>query len=398
MHLNYKQTVIWDLTLIDVGFLGSEQSVPSAIRGLAHIGVKITTGAPNAVVGQWAPSATIYNSIDGNFYLMTGTPAAPVWSLVESSNLTASTFGYNTNATAGAYTIPAAQMVNAMLDRNGGSADRTDVTDTAAAIIALLPGAIQGSTFEFVLRNRSATVGQKITLTGGTGVTISGNISNFANGDVTYIGIVTNVGTPTIVLYAEAASGALQPSVDAASSVNTVQVTTSATNTPVAEAAVGSDTNISWSLDGKGSGGLLLGGISTGKNSLGRGSVQPPLLSATIAPLGTTQNSTPSSAQLLGGIVTQTGATGAGTVQLPTGTLVSAAIVTALGVTGAAVSVGDTFECLFSNLGGGQTLTITSGVGSTVVGNGAVPTGKNARMVFANTGANTWNVYCTVSA
>lgn len=116
-----------------------------------------------------------------------------------------------------------------------------------------------------------------------------------------------------------------------------------------------------------------------------------------ISSLGTTQNSTPTATQLLGGVVTQTGATGAGTVTLPTGTLLS----TAVGGTTIPASdpyVGMSFECLFANLGGGQTLTITGATGSTVVGNGAVATGKTARLLFVNTGTNTWNVYVTVSA
>jgi len=81
MKINYKQVVIWDATLIDVGFLGSEQSVPSALRGLAASGVKITTGAPTATVGQWIPGAKVTNAVDGTFYINTGTTAAPVWSI-----------------------------------------------------------------------------------------------------------------------------------------------------------------------------------------------------------------------------------------------------------------------------------------------------------------------------
>lgn len=394
--MNYDLLVSWDANLIDVWYTDIDN--PN-VKGLVRSGIYITSGAPATNAGYYMPGAMIQNVIDKTWYIMNGTTAAPTWALIESSSSNLATFVYNTDATAGALTIPAAKFVNAILDRNGGTTDRIDVTDTAAAIIAAIPDAIVGSTFEFVYRNRSATAGQKLTLSAGSGVTVSGNASNFANGDITYIGIVTNIGTPAVTIYAEAASGALQPTIDAASSVNTVQVTTSATNTPVAEAAVGSDTNISMSIDGKGTGGILVGGISTGKNSLGRGSVQPPLLSATIASLGTSQNSTPTAAQLLGGIVTQTGQTGAGTVTLPTGAVLTTAVIAALGITGSVVSVGDTFECLFSNLGGGQTLTLTAGAsGMTMVGTVAVGTAKNARMLFVNTGANTWNVYVTVSA
>jgi hypothetical protein len=110
----------------------------------------------------------------------------------------------------------------------------------------------------------------------------------------------------------------------------------------------------------------------------------------TISGMGTTQNSTPTATQLFGGVVTQTGATGAGTVTLPTGTQISSVITNP--------QVGDTFTCMFANLGGSQTLTITGATGSTVIGTAAVGTGKNATMQFVCTGPNTWNVYCMVSA
>ncbi len=109
-----------------------------------------------------------------------------------------------------------------------------------------------------------------------------------------------------------------------------------------------------------------------------------------VASLGTTQNSTPTAAQLLGGFVTQTGQTGAGTVTLPTGTLMSAAV--------SGVAVGDNFQCIFANLGGSENLVITAATGMAVVGNGTVPSGKNAILNFVNTGTNAWSCYVTVSA
>lgn len=385
-QINYKQKVSWDANIIDVGLLGSEQSVPSALRGLASEGTYIVTGAPAATVGQWAPGAVVTNAIDATLYQMTGTTAAPVWSLIENSTSAVATFAYNSDATAGPLTIPAAKMVNAMLDRNGGTTTRTDTSATATQIIAQIPGAIVGSTFEFVLRNVSTTAGQQIDFIGGTGVTISGTSSIFANGDITYIGIVTNVGTPAVTLYAEADSSALIPAADVASSVNTLQVTASATGNAVLIAAVGSDTNVTTNHDAKGSGAVNIGSVSTGQNSIGLASLKPTLFSATVAALGTTQNSTPSAAQLIGGIVTQTGATGAGTFTLPTGTLLSAAFAVV-------PTVGQTFQCIFTNLGGGQTITITGATGTTVVGKAATATATSTTMTFINTGANTWTIY-----
>ena len=118
----------------------------------------------------------------------------------------------------------------------------------------------------------------------------------------------------------------------------------------------------------------------------------------TVEGLGTTQNSTPTAQQLIDGVVTQTGATGAGTVTLPTGAQVSSKLLSNPNTTG--VVVGDSFETLFANLGGSETLTITAPSDSsiTIIGTAAIGTGKNASLLFVNTGVNTWNCYVVVSA
>lgn len=175
-----------------------------------------------------------------------------------------------------------------------------------------------------------------------------------------------------------------------ASAVTGIKIKSAATGNGVAVSTTDSGSNTGLTVDAKGSGTIVIGGTSTGLVSLGRGGANVVMLNSTTTALGTVQNSTPTAAQLLGGIVTQTGATGAGTVTLPTGTLLSTA--------DPGVAVGDTFQCVFANLGGGQTLTITGATGATVVGTAAIGSGKNAILNFVNTGANTWNVYVIVSA
>ena len=124
---------------------------------------------------------------------------------------------------------------------------------------------------------------------------------------------------------------------------------------------------------------------------LGRGAKAALQVALTTTAIGTSQSSTPTSAQLLGGIITQTGATGAGTVTLPTGTALSAACPRT-------PVAGDTFDCWFINIGGSQTLTITGATGTTVSGTVAITSGKFAIMKFVNTGSNAWNIYCMASA
>lgn len=112
----------------------------------------------------------------------------------------------------------------------------------------------------------------------------------------------------------------------------------------------------------------------------------------TLTALGTAQNTTPTAAQTIGGILTQTSATGAGTATFPTGAILSAAFPVP-------PSAGASFQCLYVNLGGGQTVTITAGAsGMTVVGTAAVPTAKACLLTFVCTAADTWTVYCNLSA
>lgn len=72
-------TVEWDGAMMDVGFL--DTLGPNPFKGLAISGVKITTGAPAATVGVWAKGAQVYNVFDGVWYQMSGTTAAPAWTI-----------------------------------------------------------------------------------------------------------------------------------------------------------------------------------------------------------------------------------------------------------------------------------------------------------------------------
>lgn len=385
-QLNYKQVVSWDASVIDVGFLGSEQSVPLALRGLASEGTYIVTGAPAATAGQWIPGATITNAVDGTLYLNTGTTASPVWSLLENSgDVPIDSLAYNSDATAGPLTIAAAKMVNALLDRDGGATNRADTTTTAALLLAAIPGAAIGTTFTFYYRNISTTAGERAVLSGGSGVTISGNAEVVSGQTQVYVARFTNVTVAAVTLYAVGGVAGVLSQTIAASTVNSLKATTSATTAPVLLAPVGSDTNIGLSIDGKGSGQTAVGGTSTGLVRVGQGSAKQTIQGGAVASLGTTQNSTPTAAQLLGGIVTQTGATGAGTVTLPLGTDMDTAVPNG--------AVGDSFRVRFANLGGGQTLTITGASGFTVVGTATVATATNIDLLCVKTGTGTWVAY-----
>lgn len=74
-------------------------------------------------------------------------------------------------ATVGAATLTGAQIAGGLITRSGSTAVFTDTTDTAAAIVAAVPGAIVGQSFYLTITNTTAFAE---TLAAGTGVTLAG--------------------------------------------------------------------------------------------------------------------------------------------------------------------------------------------------------------------------------
>lgn len=193
----------------------------------------------------------------------------------------------------------------------------------------------------------------------------------------------------TGILYVgPAANPAFQVDPTAGSAATGAKVTAQAAGSGVAIAATSSGTNEAISLEGKGSGAVNIGGVSTGPICLGRGGKNALVVGNTLTSIAT-QNSTPTAAQLLGGIIEHASTTGAGTATLDTGANLSTAV--------PGVTVGDTFEVIYDNTGT-QTVTITTNTGLTLKGTVAIPSGKTAFLCFRNTGSNAWTVYCSVSA
>ena len=86
-------------------------------------------------------------------------------------------------------TLTAAEMINAIYQQSGANGALGVTTATAAALVAALSGAQVGSAFEFIIVN---TNNATITLTGGSGVTLSGTTAVPTNKSQIYRGIVTN--------------------------------------------------------------------------------------------------------------------------------------------------------------------------------------------------------------
>lgn len=104
-------------------------------------------------------------------------------------------------ALVGTATLTPAQSFNSIL-RGVPTGAATYTTATAAEILAAIGGDVRvGSTFEINLINASAGA-NTITFAGGTGVTISGVATTVQNGYKRFLGVVDNVATPAITIYA----------------------------------------------------------------------------------------------------------------------------------------------------------------------------------------------------
>lgn len=94
-------------------------------------------------------------------------------------------------ATAGAVTYAAAEMIGGFISRDPTGASRADLSDTAALIVAALPGVIVGASFEFTIRN-DADAAETITLTTNTGITLSGTMTIAQSNSKRFLAVVTN--------------------------------------------------------------------------------------------------------------------------------------------------------------------------------------------------------------
>ena len=100
-------------------------------------------------------------------------------------------------ATAGAVTYTAAQLLGGLILRDPAGGNRSDVTPTAALLIAALPGAAAGTSFEFTIRN-TADAAETITITAGDSVTLSGTMTIAQNNTKRFRLVVTSATAATL--------------------------------------------------------------------------------------------------------------------------------------------------------------------------------------------------------
>lgn len=102
-----------------------------------------------------------------------------------------------TKSTAGAVTYTAAEFTGGLILRDPNGAARTDVTPTAALLYTELGDPEVGSTFEVVIRN-TADADETITMSGGTGVTVSGTATIAQNNTKVFLGVFTSASAVTL--------------------------------------------------------------------------------------------------------------------------------------------------------------------------------------------------------
>lgn len=99
--------------------------------------------------------------------------------------------------TVGNGALSAAAMVGGIITRSGSTAAYTDTTDTAANIVAAIPNAQVGTSFDLTIIN---TVAFADTIAAGAGVTLSGTTAVAASSWRRFVGTITNVAAPAVTL------------------------------------------------------------------------------------------------------------------------------------------------------------------------------------------------------
>lgn len=154
----------------------------------------------NAIVSALTGSEIVYViGKDANSNLAAATEKTTTGNIAALASGGSTTTVATALSTVGAGTITAAGIYGKITTRSGSQSGTpfTDTTDTAAAIIALLPtGAATGTAFQYTYVNNTNAVA---TITGGTGVTVSGITSVPSNSWARYLFTYTAANTATLV-------------------------------------------------------------------------------------------------------------------------------------------------------------------------------------------------------
>lgn len=122
--------------------------------------------------------------------------------VVDGNGLVMTQVSPSTITTGAAVTYSTAQILGGLILRDPAGAGRSDVTPTAAELVAACPGVTAGSSMQFTIRN-TADQNETITLDDGTGVTISGTATVGQNNSKTFLLYFSNVtsGSEAVTVY-----------------------------------------------------------------------------------------------------------------------------------------------------------------------------------------------------
>lgn len=134
------------------------------------------------ITGTGLPSATTVQVTTAQIASLAATEGAP--------------FIVTPITTVGNGTLTAAGLVGGEIVRTGPTSAFSDATDSAAAIIAALPGAVVGSSFNILIKNATAFTQ---TITAGAGVTLPATVIVPAFSIINYVGTVTTATTVSLV-------------------------------------------------------------------------------------------------------------------------------------------------------------------------------------------------------
>lgn len=134
------------------------------------------------------------DSIDRNFVVI----KAEITALQAAQWAEASILEANTAiTTAGNGVLTAAALAGRLVTRTGPTSAYTDTTDTATAILAAVPDAVVGTSFEVSFINGVAYAG---TIAAGEGVTLAGTTAVSASKIRRFLLTVTAINTPAVSL------------------------------------------------------------------------------------------------------------------------------------------------------------------------------------------------------
>lgn len=135
-----------------------------------------------AIAANGSPAATTQTTTTAAIAALASTEGAP--------------FVVTAITTVGNGTLTAAGIVGGIIVRTGPTGAYSDATDTAAAIIASLPGAVVGSSFNVLIKNATAFTQ---TITAGAGVTLPATVIVPAFSIINYVGTVATASTVSFV-------------------------------------------------------------------------------------------------------------------------------------------------------------------------------------------------------